>query len=208
MLEASDLACVRGDQILFQGLSFAARPGEVLWIEGENGSGKTSLLRILCGLGSPDRGELHWGGRPYRKAADDLARVIAYVGHLNAVKDDLTVTENLRFHARLAGLPAGEQEVRDAIDGVGLTRRADLPVRVLSQGQRRRAALARLWLSRSRALWILDEPFSALDTASVTHLGKLLDGHVSGGGIAVLTTHQEVALPHGRTRRLRLDSRA
>ena len=204
MLEACDLACVRGDETLFAGLSFAVGPGEALWIEGENGSGKTSLLRILCALGRPDAGKLHWCGTPFRAARDALLQDLAYVGHVNALKDDLSVLENLQFHARISGLDAGPDRMLTALDAVGLGSRADLPARVLSQGQRRRAALARLWLAGERRLWILDEPFAALDAASVARLAGLIDARVGDGGIVVLTTHQEVDLPHGRTRRLRL----
>jgi heme exporter protein A len=204
MLEACDLACVRGDEILFEGLSFAVGPGEVLWIEGENGSGKTSLLRMLCSLGHPDAGELRWCGTAFRAGRDALLQDLAYVGHVNALKDDLSVLENLQFHARITGLHAGHDRMLAALDQVGLGLRADLPARVLSQGQRRRAALARLWLAGSRRLWILDEPFAALDIASVARLADLIDARVADGGIVVLTTHQEVDLPNGRTRRLRL----
>ena len=204
MLEACDLACVRGDEMLFEGLSFAVGPGEALWIEGENGSGKTSLLRMLCALGRPDAGELRWCGTPFRAARDALLQDLAYVGHVNALKDDLSVLENLQFHARISGLDAGPDRMLTALDAVGLGSRADLPARVLSQGQRRRAALARLWLAGQRRLWILDEPFAALDAASVARLAGLIDARVGDGGIVVLTTHQEVDLPHGRTRRLRL----
>jgi heme exporter protein A len=114
------------------------------------------------------------------------------------------VLENLQFHARISGLDAGRELMLAALEEVGLGARADLPARVLSQGQRRRAALARLWLAGSRRLWILDEPFAALDVASVSRLAGLIDARVRDGGMVVLTTHQEVDLPHGRTRRLRL----
>lgn len=204
MLDVQELACVRGDRILFEGLTFQAQVGEVLWVEGANGSGKTSLLRILCGLGSAESGVVRWLGTPLPAARETLTRDMAYVGHANALKDDLTVRENLGFLARLAELDGSDAAVARAVDAVGLGSRGDLPVRALSQGQRRRAALARLWMSRSRKLWILDEPFSALDAATVAVLARLLGEHVSGGGIAVLTTHQEVELPTGRVRRLRL----
>lgn len=204
MLEACDLACVRGDETLFEGLSFSVGPGEALWIEGENGSGKTSLLRMLCGVGHPDAGEMRWCGSPLPAGRDALLQDLAYVGHVNALKDDLSVLENLEFHARISGLDDARDRMLAALDAVGLGGRAELPARVLSQGQRRRAALARLWLAVSRRLWILDEPFAALDAASIVRLADLIDAQVGGGGIVVLTTHQEVDLPHGRTRRLRL----
>lgn len=205
MLHVHDLACVRGDLPLFAGVGFEVQAGEVLWVEGSNGSGKTSLLRILCGLSPPAAGEVRWRGEPARAARESFAREVLYLGHANALKDDLTIAENLRYSARLCGAAADDDAIDGAIAAVGLIDRADLAVRVLSQGQRRRVALARLWCSGPRPLWILDEPFSALDAASVQRLADHLGAHVEGGGLAVLTTHQEVSLP-GRTRRLRLDA--
>ncbi|MBI1398453.1 MAG: cytochrome c biogenesis heme-transporting ATPase CcmA [Betaproteobacteria bacterium] len=206
MLEVRDLACWRGDQCLFDGLDVRLGAGEVLWIEGANGSGKTSLMRILCGLSPPERGEIRWKGRTLREGRDTLLHDLMYLGHLNALKDDLTVAENLDFHASILELPRDGRLVGEAIEAVGLTSRQDLPVRVLSQGQRRRAALARLWLATDRPLWILDEPFAALDTASVDSLSDLVASHVERGHVVVLSTHQEVPLPVSRTRRLRLDA--
>lgn len=206
MLQVRDLACMRGDALLFRRLEFDVEAGEVLWIEGSNGSGKTSLLRILSGLSPPEQGEVRWRGKALASARDALQADLLYLGHLNALKDDLSVAENLQFHSTIAGYGADADAIDGAIAAVGLSSRRDLPVRVLSQGQRRRAALARLWLASSRALWILDEPFAALDTDSVDRLAALLADHVAAGRSAILTTHQEVALPAGRTRRLRLDA--
>lgn len=204
MLEVCDLACARGDQLLFSGLGFRLDAGELLWIEGANGSGKTSLMRILCGLSPAEQGEVRWRGKTRREDPDGFAASLMYLGHLNALKDDLTIAENLRFHASICGLARDEGAVATAIEAVGLTSRSDLPVRVLSQGQRRRSALARLWLAQARALWILDEPFSALDADSVERLTDLVTAHLESGNIVVLSTHQEVALPVARVRRLRL----
>ncbi len=204
MLEVCDLACVRGGRRLFSGLSFQVEPGELLWIEGRNGAGKTSLLRILCGLGEAEAGAVLWRGAPVRGQRDAFLGEMLYLGHLNALKDDLTVAENLRLAARLAGLPAEAAAARAALDAGGIGALAARPARTLSQGQRRRAALARLWMSASRPLWILDEPFAALDTDSVARLAQHVAGHVGGGGIALLTTHQEVPLPGARVRRLAL----
>lgn len=206
MLQVTDLACMRGDSLLFRHLSFSVDVGDVLWIEGANGTGKTSLLRILAGLSPPEQGDVRWRGQGLPRGRDALRADVLYLGHLNALKDDLTVVENLRFHAAIAGYPMDGGAIDDAVAAVGLQARRDLPVRVLSQGQRRRAALARLWLVDSRPLWILDEPFAALDAASVDRLASRLADHVCRGGLSVLTTHQEVALPAGRTRRLRLDA--
>lgn len=205
MLEVRDLACQRGEQPLFSGISFDVSAGELLWVEGRNGSGKTSLLRILCGLSPADAGSIRWRGENIRGARETLLGDTLFLAHANGLKDDLTVVENLRFDARLAGMNAGADRVDAALLACGLGERSDLAVRYLSQGQRRRAALARLWLAQSRKLWILDEPFAALDAESVDRLSAHLGEHLEAGGLAVLTTHQEVPLPAGRTRRLRLD---
>ncbi|MCW5623221.1 MAG: cytochrome c biogenesis heme-transporting ATPase CcmA [Burkholderiales bacterium] len=206
MLEITDLACRRGERLLFRGLSFSVGAGELLWIEGRNGAGKTSLLRILCGLGVADAGEIRWRGRPVRRGDETFARERLFLGHANALKDDLTVAENLHFAARIAGSDGTLDAVDRVLEACGLAAVRGSPVRHLSQGQRRRAALGRLWLAQAQPLWILDEPFSALDTDSVDRLSALLGAHLERGGAAVLTTHQEVALPAGRTRRLRLDA--
>ncbi len=204
MLEARNLACRRGERMLFEDVSFSLEAGEWLWIEGRNGCGKTSLMRILCGLSPAEDGEVRWRGENARALGEDFAREIQYLGHANALKDDLTVAENLRFGARLSGLATTPELIDAALEASGLAERRDLAVRHLSQGQRRRAALARLWLAQSRPLWILDEPFAALDAESVQRLAALVGTYLEGGGLAVLTTHQEVPLPAGRMRRLRL----
>lgn len=206
MLEVRDLACQRGEQPLFSGISFEVGAGELLWVEGRNGVGKTSLLRILCGLSPAEAGMVLWRGEDIRSARESLLQHSLFLGHANGLKEDLTVAENLRFHARLAGIDADADRIDAALQACGLDERRDLAVRYLSQGQRRRAALARLWLARSRDLWILDEPFAALDAESVQRLAAHLSAHLEAGGIAVLTTHQEVPVPAGRTRRLRLES--
>jgi heme exporter protein A len=204
MLEAQDVACLKGSRWLLRDVSFRAEPGEVLWIEGRNGSGKTTLLRILCGLTPPEEGEVRWDGTAIRKAGESFRHDLLYLGHPNALKDDLTIVENLRFALRLAGRSASSADLDAALERTGLADRRDLPARVLSQGQRRRAALARLWVDDAPRLWILDEPFAALDADSVSRLAARLGAHLAGGGIAVLTTHQEVPIPAGHVRRLRL----
>lgn len=205
MIEVRDLACQRGEQPLFSGISFDVSAGELLWVEGRNGAGKTSLLRILCGLSPAEAGTVRWQGEDTRGARDSLLQDTLFLAHANGLKDDLTVAENLRFHARVAGIEADSDRIDAALRACGLAERRDLAVRYLSQGQRRRAALARLWLAQSRKLWILDEPFAALDAESVQRLAAHLGAHLETGGIAVLTTHQEVPLPAGRMRRLRLE---
>lgn len=190
MLEASNLDCLRGGRILFRSLSFSLRGGELLRIAGANGSGKTSLLKILCGLLAPEAGEVRWQGTPIRNLREDFTRQLVYLGHAPAVKDDLTAAENLTVACMLAGRTASPQQAREALESYGLAAN-DVAVRRLSQGQRRRAALARLRLSAAAPLWLLDEPFAALDAAAARFTEELIASHVAQGGAVVYTTHQE-----------------
>ncbi len=190
MLQAAELECVRQQRTLFSRLSFSLGGGELLRVAGENGSGKTSLLKILCGLLAPDQGEVRWGGEPIRRLREDYARNLVYLGHAPAVKDDLTAAENLSIACTLAGIEAPAQSVHEALAGYGLPA-GQVPVRKLSQGQRRRAALARLLLSQSVPLWLLDEPFAALDATAARLTEGLIARHVAGGGAVVYTTHQD-----------------
>jgi len=206
MLEAFDLTCVRGDRCLFRALHTAVAPGQLLLVEGENGAGKTSLLRILAGLGLPALGRVLWKGQPIARQREAYGQSLLYLGHLGALKDELSPTENLVADARIAGLPdIGTEQVQHALDRMGLRRVADLPVRVLSAGQRRRAALTRLLLAPP-PLWVLDEPFTALDSAAVDLLCRTLEAHLAQGGMAVLTSHQPVPLHSASTQRLRLSA--
>jgi heme exporter protein A len=192
MLAASALECVRGDRTLFSGVSFALAAGGGLLVQGANGAGKTSLLRILVGLSPPAQGEVAWRGRPIRQLGDAYRRELAYCGHANALKDDLSALENLRAAAALSGRTITHDEARDALARVGIEAAAELPVRNLSQGQKRRTTLARLALDGTR-LWVLDEPLAALDADGVEWLAATLDAHLDVGGVAVVTSHQ--ALP-------------
>jgi heme exporter protein A len=203
MLEILDLECIRGDRRLFSGLCFSLEPGSLLHLEGRNGSGKTTLLRAICGLLLPHAGEIRWGGENIRTLKEDYFRDLLYLGHLNGIKGDLTGIENLRLAAVLDGDRVSEEQIWDALGRLGLKGFEDLPTRVLSQGQKRRVTLARLLLS-SAPLWILDEPFTALDTGAVDLLQTLIADRVARGGMVLLTTHQEVPLTSGQIRRLRL----
>ena len=187
MLEAAELECERGPRTLFRGVSFVLRAGELLRVAGANGSGKTSLLRILCGLARPSAGEVRWNGQPVGALKEDYARELVYIGHAPAVKDDLTPRENLEISCRLAGQATSGEALAAALERLGVP---ELPVRKLSQGQRRRAALARLLVSEA-PLWLLDEPFSALDTEGISNLNALIGKHVSRGGLIAFTTHQD-----------------
>lgn len=191
MLEADKLECERGNRSLFRGLSFSLAGGELLRVSGQNGSGKTSLLRILCGLLTPTLGEVRWKGTRIHDLAEDYSRELVYIGHAAAVKDDLTPAENLAIACRLAGVSFSNESLASALQAYSVP---DLPVRKLSQGQRRRAALARLLLSASVPLWLLDEPFVALDPAASAFTEELLSRHVERGASVVYTTHQPAGI--------------
>jgi heme exporter protein A len=207
MLEAVDLECVRGSRTLFTGLNFSVHSGELLRIAGVNGSGKTSLLRILCGLLMPAAGEVKWKGSNIRHLREDYCRELLYVGHASAVKDDLTPVENLLVAGSLSGIRIGEGQAIDALRRLGLAGYEASPVKVLSQGQRRRVVLARLILGTSARLWIVDEPFTALDVNAVEEVRTLIGGHLAQGGAVVLTTHQEVEIEAAVKQRVVLGSR-
>ncbi len=203
MLEVSNLACARGDHRLFAGLSFSLAAGELLQVQGENGSGKTSLLRTLCGFIVPEAGEIRWQGRDIRKLAEVYFDQLVYLGHSNAVKDELNALENLRINAGLAGRAIDDQEAIIALRRMGLRGKELLPVKVLSQGQRRRVALARLLVSKA-PLWVLDEPLTALDVGAVGLMQALIGEHLSRGGMAIFTTHQPLQVAGVETRFLAL----
>lgn len=205
MLEVRQLECRRGDRTLFSGLDFTIEGGTLLHVRGANGSGKTTLLRSLCGLFTADSGDIRWKGESTRSLGEDYRRELLYFGHLNGIKSDLTGIENLRVAATLDGDQVDESALWAALGRIGLTGFEDLPTRMLSQGQKKRVALARLILSNA-PLWVLDEPFTALDVGAVDLLETLLAEHVAEGGLVVLTTHQEVGLTSGQVERLHLGS--
>lgn len=204
MLSVSALECVRGERRLFTGVNFELKPQTLLEVRGANGSGKTSLLRLLCGLLAPASGRIAWDGGDIHDAGEEYRAQIAYIGHLNAVKDELSGLENLLFSARIAGLVCDAAGAHKALHELGLSDFRHLPCKVLSQGQRRRVALARLHLSAARPLWILDEPFAALDSAACELVHARLESHLQQGGMVVLSTHHDMAISARSTQRLEL----
>ncbi len=189
LLQANALSCIRDDRVLFEGLSFEVNVGQVLLLEGKNGSGKTSLLRILCGFREPDAGELSWCG----DALSDSSYFadLAYVGHLEGVKKELTVYENLKVSLALG--QAGLYSIMDALDKVNLTDYDEVLVQSLSAGQKRRLSLARLLITKN-ILWILDEPFTSLDRQGIELIETLMSEHCAMGGMIVLTSHHDLSI--------------
>lgn len=195
LLEGRALACRRGRRRLFEQLDISLPPGSLTWLRGTNGSGKTSLLRILAGLSAPSDGAVLWNGRPVAEAGRVAREGIVYISHGNALKDDLSLHEALSFLAHLAGHADAEVKAMHALQRLDLASRARAAVRTLSQGQRRRGALARLALDDTPRTWILDEPYDALDSASTQLLSDLISQHAARGGAVLLTSHQDVNLP-------------
>ncbi len=193
MLEAINLTCVRGDRLLFRDVNFTLAPGGLLELRGPNGGGKTSLLRILCGLATPADGEVRWNGTNTRRLREEYFGSLAYVAHLNGVKDELTALENLLAARRVAGHELTREEGEATLEGAGLINQRHLATRVLSAGQRRRLALARLLSSRAK-LWLLDEVLTSLDDSGVELVRKLITEHLDGNGLAIVATHQELGL--------------
>lgn len=194
MLELRGLACARGGRRLFSDVDLTLQPGQLLRVGGVNGAGKTSLLRLLCGLLAPAHGQVRWGGQNIVGLRDEFNRQLVYIGHAAALKDDLSALENLLAACVLGGRHCNEGEAMGALAQAGLRGRERVPARTLSQGQRRRVALARLELAASAGLWVLDEPFNALDSAATGWLLALITAQLQRGGMVVLTSHQSVAL--------------
>ncbi|HKK05330.1 MAG TPA: cytochrome c biogenesis heme-transporting ATPase CcmA [Gammaproteobacteria bacterium] len=202
LLQVRGLECVRRERVLFTDLSFSVEPRAMVQVVGANGSGKTSLLRLLCGLTRPERGEILWRGESIDEAGGRFQADLAFVGHAPGVKGELSPYENLRLFCRLHGARAGA-DPDAALAEAGLASAADLPLHKLSAGQQRRAALARLLITTAR-LWILDEPLTSLDTAGVHFVETTVNRHLAGGGAVVMSTHQPFKVTDGNVMRVRL----
>ncbi|MCK5889570.1 MAG: cytochrome c biogenesis heme-transporting ATPase CcmA [Methylococcales bacterium] len=204
MLEVKNLSCERDERTLFNGLSFTLNEGEVLQIEGQNGSGKTTLLRIICGLTEAFEGDIFWNQDNVEDERDLFCQALLYVGHLSGVKGALTAEENLAWMTQLD--PSLDRiDISEALSKVGLYGYEDVPCYTLSAGQQRRVGLARLYLSRA-PLWVLDEPFTALDKKGVAEKEALIAQHVQAGGSIVLTTHHNLNIPDKEIRHINLDN--
>jgi heme exporter protein A len=205
MFEVINLGCIRGERRLFRGLSFSASAGELVELRGANGSGKTSLLRILCGLAQPAEGEVRWEGNNIRSLGEEYFGSIAYVAHQNGVKDELTAIENLRIASGVCGESLREPEAQEILARIGLSKEAYLPTRFLSAGQRRRVALARLLATKAK-LWILDEVLTSLDTAAKDLSVRFIGEHLTSGGMAIIATHQDLNITARATQRLEINN--
>ena len=191
LLKGTDLSCIRDDRVLFEGLAFELVSGQVLLLEGKNGSGKTSLLRILCGFREPDAGQVFWCGDAINDS--QYYADMAYVGHLDGVKKELTVLENLKVSLALGR--SGQYSIQQALTKVHLADYDDVLVQALSAGQKRRLSLARLLITQN-IVWILDEPFTSLDKQGIALIETLMSEHCANGGMIVLTSHHDIDL-HG-----------
>ncbi|RZV17455.1 cytochrome c biogenesis heme-transporting ATPase CcmA [Vibrio alginolyticus] len=203
MLEVSNLTAIRDERVLFENLQFEIKPGELVQIEGRNGTGKTTLLRIVTGLGDREEGVIKWKSEEVEKSRDVFHQDLLFLGHQTGVKRELTALENLRFYQSIQNNRSSDEEIFIALTQVGLAGREDVPVAQLSAGQQRRVALARLWLSK-QILWILDEPLTAIDKQGVKVLESLFASHADNGGIVVLTTHQDMFADSPKLRKIKL----
>ncbi|NDV89741.1 cytochrome c biogenesis heme-transporting ATPase CcmA [Alteromonas sp. 345S023] len=204
-LRASGLTCIKRDRVLFEALSFSLKPGELLYLRGPNGAGKTSLLRIVTGLSSADEGEIYYQGTPIR-TSNTYAKSLIYLGHKTALNSALSAIENLHYWAAQHQVAVATSDIYHVLEINGLVGLEDIPVRFLSAGQQRRVALSRLWLKKA-PVWILDEPFTALDIDGVAWLERKFSAHVKEGGMLMTTSHQPLSALAGDHTTLDLEYR-
>lgn len=201
LLETRELTCVKDDRVLFEGLNLVLNSGQILLVEGQNGSGKTSLLRIITGLNLPESGDVLWQGVAISEVGADYYEQVNYIGHHDGIKRDLTCLENLRL-VQAMGKPL-PITLDDALEQVNLLRFGDNFVATLSAGQKRRLALARLVVTEAK-LWIMDEPFTSLDKASMAMFQQMFEAHLAAGGVIILTSHHDIEMPDCDVQRLNL----
>jgi heme exporter protein A len=192
-LTFSKLGCTKGGRQLFKNVDCQLEAGRWLYVAGANGVGKTSLLRMVCGLASIETGDVLWNGTPIHAQRETYRQDLCYLGHLNALQESMTVDENLAFMTALGGFTPDQHQAQAVLTRFGLRGRGRQLVRHLSQGQKRRVALTRLALSPAK-LWVLDEPYVAMDEAGIGLLADLIASHLAEGGLAVLTSHQRVPI--------------
>ncbi|MGR5176197.1 cytochrome c biogenesis heme-transporting ATPase CcmA [Vibrio parahaemolyticus] len=203
MLEVTKLSAIRDERVLFEDLSFSLQLGDLVQIEGRNGTGKTTLMRIVAGLGDKEEGDIKWNGEKIESNREEYHQSLLFLGHQTGVKRDLTAFENLKFYQSIHAPDTSEEQIFTALTQVGLAGREDVPVAQLSAGQQRRVALARLWLSE-QPLWILDEPLTAIDKQGVKVLENLFLSHAEKGGIVLLTTHQDMFSDNPKLKKIKL----
>ncbi|CAM2794291.1 cytochrome c biogenesis heme-transporting ATPase CcmA [Vibrio rarus] len=203
MLQVKELSAIRDERILFEKLSFTVGAGDLVQIEGRNGTGKTTLLRIIAGLGDKESGDVQWKHHSIFSDRDSFHQDLLFLGHQTGIKRDLSAFENLSFYLQISDQSYTQEQVWQALTKVGLAGREDIPVAQLSAGQQRRVALARLWLSK-HPLWILDEPLTAIDKQGVKVLEQLFLQHIEHGGMVLLTTHQDLFTDNSQLRKIRL----
>lgn len=190
LLIASNLSCVKGERVLFEKLSFSLSSGEVVYLQGENGSGKSSLLQILSGLARPNEGKLIYKGQPLDTNQHQLAQDLVYVSHKSSINGALTAVENIQFWTNLQGIQVAQNDIDNVLMSLGLAGLEDIPISQLSAGQQRRVALAKLWFKADAKIWILDEPYTALDFRAIETLNGRINDFVKNEGAVVLTSHQ------------------
>ncbi|GAA0855903.1 cytochrome c biogenesis heme-transporting ATPase CcmA [Aliiglaciecola litoralis] len=206
LLSGHNLSCVKQDRLLFDNLDFSVAASELLYIRGQNGAGKTSLLRIIVGLTDATTGQVDYQGQNIRTVNDQFHQELVYIGHKPGLNHTLSAIENLSFWCQLHNLPHCEHELMDILALLGLVGLEDIPVRQLSAGQQRRAALARLWLKSDAKIWVLDEPFTALDVQGIELLRQRVIGHLGQGGAVIITSHQQLDIDY-KTSELMLEYR-
>jgi len=206
LLRIKNLTGIRGTEKLFQGIHFDLQSGQAVWLRGANGSGKTTLLRMLTGTSVPEVGEILWNGETLAKS-EAFRRQLVYLGHSNGLKDDLTALESLQFLTTVHGRSSEAPALEEALQKMGVFHRRHLPVRMLSQGQRKRVALARLALETQPGVWVLDEPFDSLDDSGVAVVTQLLETHLGRGGRVILTSHIPFKIEGVDIRTLQLEKR-